>query len=102
MVSSLYRSLDPRKHEIRILNVLSCGDRILAVSPTQPGAGDNDSSINEADIHCLLHTASLNDEPSYTALSYVWGTDVPSTAVLVNGKTVLVRKNLAAVLGCLQ
>ena len=102
MDSSLYRGLDPRKHEIPILKVLSRGNRILAVPPTQPGAGDSDSSSNEADIHCVLHTASLDDEPSYTALSYVWGTDVPSTAVLVNGKLVLVRKNLAAVLGCLQ
>lgn len=40
----------------------------------------------------------MDDEPLYTALSYVWGTDKPSTAVLINGKLVLVRKNLAAAL----
>ena len=103
MASSLYRSLDPRKHEIRIRTILSRGDRILAVpSSTQPGAGDDDLSVNAVDIHCVLQTASLDHEPSYTALSYVWGTDVPSTAVLVYGKPVFVRKNLAAVLRHLQ
>jgi hypothetical protein len=95
--SRLYRSLDPRKHEFRILTILSSEDHIPAVPPSQLRGG-NDSSINAADIHCILQTASLDDEPSYTALSYVWGTDEPSTAVLINGKLVLVRKNLAAAL----
>ena len=94
----LYRSLDPRKHEFRILTILSSEDHIPAVPPSQLRGGDNDSSINAADIHCILQTASLDDQPSYSALSYVWGTDEPSTAVLINGKLVLVRKNLAAAL----
>ena len=102
MASSLYRSLDTRKHEIRILTILSRGDHIPGVPPTQPGAGHDDSSTNAADIHCVLQTASLDDKPSYTALSYVWGTDVPSTAVLMNGKPFLVRRNLAAALRHLQ
>lgn len=86
--SRLYRSLDPRKHEFRILTILPREDHIPAVN----------SSTNAADIHCILQTASLDDEPSYTALSYTWGTDKPSTAVLINGKLVFVRKNLAAAL----
>ena len=45
---------------------------------------------------------SLEDEPSYTALSYNWGTDVPSTAVLINSKSIFVRRNLAAALRHLQ
>ena len=102
MASSLYRSLNPQKHEIRVLTILSCGNHIPAVPPTQPGPGDDDSSTNAADIHCKLQTLSLDDEPSYTALSYVWGTDIPSTRVLINSKPVLVRKNLEAALRHLQ
>ena len=102
MASSLYRSLDPQKREIRVLAILPCGDHVPAVPLTQLESDDDDSSVNVADIHCVLQTVSLEDEPSYTALSYTWGTDVPSTAVLINSKPVFVRRNLAAALHHLQ
>lgn len=102
MAPGLYRSLDPQKREIRVLTILTCGDHIPAVPPTQLGTGDDDSSTNAADIHCVLQTVSLDDEPSYTALSYNWGTDAPSTAVLINSKPVFVRRNLATALRHLQ
>lgn len=102
MASNLYRSLNPQKHEIRVLTILLCKNLIPAVPPTQPGPGDDDLSTNAADIHCVLQTVSLDNEPSYTALSYVWGTDFPSTRVLINSKPVLVRKNLEAALRHLQ
>jgi len=100
--SRFYHSLDPRKHEFRILTILPRQDQIPAVPPSQPGLGDDDSSANAADVHCIMQTASLDDEPSYTALSYTWGKDKPSTAVVINGQLVLVRKNLAAALRHLQ
>ena len=102
MASSLYRSLDPQKREIRVLTILPCGDHIRAVPLTQPEPADEDSSTNAAEIHCVLQTVSLEDKPPYTALSYTWGTDVPSTAVLINSKPVFVRRNLAAALHHLQ
>lgn len=100
--SRLYRSLDPRKHEFRILTILLHEDHIPAVSPSQLGVGNDNSSTNAADIHCVLQNASLDNKPSYTALPYIWGTDNPSTAVPINSKVVFVQKNLAAVLQQLQ
>jgi len=102
MASVLYRKLDPRKHEIRILTILPHGKYIPAGPPNQLVEGDDDLSTNAANIHCELQTISLDDESSYTALSYVWGTDVPSAAVLINGEPFSVRKNLAAALRHLQ
>lgn len=102
MASGLYRSLDPQKREIRVLTILASGDHVIAVPLTQPESADDDSNTNVADIHCVLQTVLLEDEPSYTALSYHWGTDVPSTPVLINSKPVLVRRNLAAALRHLQ
>ena len=102
MASCLYRSLDTQKREIRVLTILPYGEHIRAVPLTQPDLADDDSSTNMADIHCELQTVSMGDEPSYTALSYHWGTDVPSTAVLINSKPVFVRRNLAAALRHLQ
>ena len=102
MASSLYRSLDPQKREIRILTILPCGDHVPAIPPTRSELANDVSSTNAAEIHCVLQTVSLEDEPSYTALSYNWGTDVPSTAVLINSKSIFVRRNLAAALRHLQ
>ena len=102
MASSLYRSLDPQKCEIRILTILPCGDHVPPVPLTQSESVHDESSTNAAEIHCVLQTVSLEDEPSYTALSYNWGTDVPSTAVLINSKSIFVRRNLAAALRHLQ
>ena len=102
MASSLYHSLDPQRREIRILTILPCGDHVPAVPLTQQESADDDSRANVADIHCVLQTVSLEDEPSYTALSYNWGIDIPSTAVLINSKAVFVRSNLSAALRHLQ
>ncbi|KAI1277878.1 HET-domain-containing protein [Xylaria sp. FL0933] len=51
--SSVYQSLDPTLKRIRILELL-------------PGFFENDLTGN-------LWTVTLNDKPSYTALSYTWG-----------------------------
>ncbi|KAH9484582.1 Heterokaryon incompatibility protein 6, OR allele [Psilocybe cubensis] len=50
----LYLPLDPSRNSIRLLVL-------------HPGQGSGD-------IHCSLAVASLEREPSYTALSYTWGT----------------------------
>lgn len=84
--SELYHALDPWKHEIRVLTVLPRGD----------------DAVEAADIQCLLRTVSLDDEPSYKALSYVWGTDLPSDMITIHGEAIAVRKNLATALQQLQ
>ena len=50
----LYRSLDPRKHEFRILTILLSKDHIPAVPPSQLRGDDNNSSINAVDIYYIL------------------------------------------------
>jgi hypothetical protein len=57
------------KAEFRILTILPREDHIRAVSPSQLGVGDDDSSTNVAHIHRIMQTTSLDDEPSYTSLS---------------------------------
>lgn len=49
-----YVPLDGIKHEIRLLKIAP--------------------RISSDDIECDLIHASLDDEPSYEALSYTWGT----------------------------
>ncbi|KAJ3564410.1 hypothetical protein NPX13_g7853 [Xylaria arbuscula] len=49
----MYQPLDPASKCIRVLELL-------------PGVFEND-------LRCVLRTVSLNDKPSYTALSYTWG-----------------------------
>jgi len=48
----------------------------------------------DSDITCRLFKVSLVDEPSYTALSYVWGDPTITKPVLVNGIEVQVTLNL--------
>jgi hypothetical protein len=50
----IYQKLDTSKREIRLLEIL-------------PPQNDSDK------VRCRLHTVSLDGEPEYIALSYVWG-----------------------------
>ena len=45
-------------------------------------------------IECELHVFQRANAPYYYALSYCWGSDVPSHAVLCDGRDLLVTKNL--------
>lgn len=59
-------------------------------------------SINQdtwtAPITCTLHTVTLKDQPSFTALSYVWGPPNPASHIQVNEEQVGVGRNLSAAL----
>ncbi len=51
----------------------------------------------ESRIECALQHISLDDEPQYQALSYVWGNSRVRKCVLVDGiHPILVTENLAA------
>jgi hypothetical protein len=52
-LSSIYSRLNKERNEIRVLELLPAG--------------------KSQDIHCNLKIISLDDKPTYTALSYTWG-----------------------------
>ncbi|KAF2851795.1 HET-domain-containing protein [Plenodomus tracheiphilus IPT5] len=45
-------------------------------------------------LSITTHISDVNHPPLYTALSYVWGDPTPTKSILLNGHTVLVRRNL--------
>jgi hypothetical protein len=54
-------------------------------------------------IRCEVFEASLDDSPSYDALSYTWGlASCPHYPILLNGRTFLARENLWLALYQLQ
>ncbi|KAI8691839.1 HET domain-containing protein [Fusarium sp. Ph1] len=71
----LYRRLDPSTSEIRLLEV--------------PSDGSEDWG---------LITVSLNDNPKYFALSYVWGEKKDLDKIILQGQDVKVTPNLASAL----
>ncbi|KAI0423868.1 heterokaryon incompatibility protein-domain-containing protein [Xylaria sp. FL1042] len=78
MVALNYTPLDPSRKEIRLLTLLN---------------GEwNDK------IKCKLYVASLDKEPKYEALSYVWGSQTDLVDIDVNGVTFSATQNLYAAL----
>ncbi|KAJ3543656.1 hypothetical protein NM208_g3461 [Fusarium decemcellulare] len=71
--------LNPQTHEIRILS--------LQVNPLS-------TKTHEVPIRCSLSVASLEDNPSYFALSYVWGDPVRCREIIVNGRRSSITSNL--------
>ncbi|KAN0092470.1 Heterokaryon incompatibility protein (HET) domain containing protein [Hyaloscypha variabilis] len=70
-----YRPLSHSSKELRLLVLL-------------PSANFSDQ------IECRLHHSSLQDNPQYEALSYVWGETDSSEPILLDGQEVIVRQNL--------
>ncbi|KAI0114184.1 HET-domain-containing protein [Hypoxylon sp. NC0597] len=58
--------------------------------------GDDDYNHEDTRVlvECELTHHSLDSSPHYTALSYTWGTDLPSRRTKINGKSILIRENL--------
>lgn len=75
---SIYQALDATISEIRVL--------IL-----HQGSGDQE-------LRCTLKTVSLNDQPAFHALSYVWGSGTERGHVNINGHVVPVTSSLATIL----
>jgi Heterokaryon incompatibility protein (HET) len=59
-------------------------------------------SSNNGGFQCELTKCSLNDNPEYYALSYVWGDSTVTKNILVNGKTFAATTNLIAALEILS
>ncbi|KXL50262.1 hypothetical protein M433DRAFT_84197 [Acidomyces richmondensis BFW] len=75
----IYSPLNDARKEIRLLKI-------------KPSYDEN------TPISCEITVSSLEDEPSYSALSYCWGPENPTTFVTINGSDVGIRPNLAAAL----
>ncbi|KAL2143754.1 hypothetical protein VTI28DRAFT_10051 [Corynascus sepedonium] len=52
------------------------------------------SSASPTDIELILHRVSLDNQPSYHALSYVWGDPTPTRSIRVNGRPLPIAHNL--------
>ncbi|KAJ9634566.1 hypothetical protein H2199_008849 [Coniosporium tulheliwenetii] len=74
----VYKPLDPSRREIRLLTL----------------AGGQFSD----DIHCSLSTVSLDDEPVYEALSYVWGDPNITRTIILQWTLQQATTNLEAAL----
>ncbi|KAK1751079.1 heterokaryon incompatibility protein-domain-containing protein [Echria macrotheca] len=83
--SSLYSPLPSPRH-IRILEIIPLDE---------PDETDETDEI-ESWIHCKLHVRSLDEaHGTYDALSYAWGSEVPTVSVMVNDQTILMTTNLS-------
>lgn len=72
--SKIYAPLDTDRREIRLASIV-------------PGRWSED-------VYCNLKVVSLDDTPTYEALSYTWGDPLDKTPIFLNGLTFLVTKNL--------
>ena len=97
-MTSTFPTLNSQKREIRILKPLS---------QPQPDRPDHDEAThlvtnnNEFPGLRMQFThviVSLDDNPSYTALSYVWGSRKSMKPIIVNGQDFLITENLYSVL----
>ncbi|KAK5652305.1 hypothetical protein OQA88_10653 [Cercophora sp. LCS_1] len=63
-LTTLYSPLDPARSPIRLLEIISA---------------DSDAGP----VRCLLRIVSLDDKPTYCALSYVWGDPAKTAKILI-------------------
>ncbi len=75
---SIYSTLDQSKRQIRL----------ITLSPGQI----------EDPVCCYLSIVSLEEDPEYEALSYVWGNPAERLSILLDGYDVKVTKNLRSAL----
>lgn len=83
-----YRPLDPKHNELRLIRLclpLSDG----TVEKSKP-------------LCCFLRHVSLDDDPNYIALSYVFGAAEPPSSLNVNGRSLRIMNNLDVALRHLQ
>jgi hypothetical protein len=79
LCSRSHTTIHPAYKELRETRI-----RLLKILPIQADRA----------IHCRLEEFSLDDEPTYTAISYTWGSQHGTHAVFVNDHSLLVPKNL--------
>lgn len=88
--------LDNTKRQIRLLHL---HPPLCHVSEGECG-NENGDATNA--IHCTFSLASLDDNPSYEALSYVWGDPGTNASITVHGHHFPVTSNLVSILKLLR
>ncbi|GKZ26827.1 hypothetical protein AbraIFM66951_005024 [Aspergillus brasiliensis] len=78
-MSFQYDALDPAQRQIRLLSI-------------------HPSITKSGPVHCSLHTVSLNDNPKFEALSYVWGTNDTTERIFLDGNEFYVTPNVGKAL----
>lgn len=76
--SSIYHHLDATASQVRVLT-LHRGSR-------------------DQELRCSMKTVSLDDQPEFHALSYVWGSGIDKDRINIHGHVVPVTSNLASAL----
>jgi hypothetical protein len=94
-MASSYPTLGAKSTQIRLLELLPL--KRNGYYPT-----DTSTWFNCENIECNLTVYTLEQAPTYDALSYAWGSDEPTVPVTINGQNVLVRPNLAYALAALR
>ena len=83
-----YKPLDPKKNEIRLLELLPKG---IIISRREDK--NTEARLPRAIRARLVHV-SLDDNPQYEALSYTWGDSVFSQNIRLDGQSYPITKNL--------
>ena len=77
-MQTIYQPLDERRSQIRLIEIISIG-----------GSGK---------VKCKLSVSSLEDNPEFAALSYVWGDPKVTKDIILNNEIFSAATNLAAAL----
>lgn len=83
-----YDPLDVSRREIRLLDLCH--------------ASDDQEDGTKSIIRCAIFSVSLDEAPSYEALSYAWGSTARVAKIVVNGKECLVPGNVSIALEWLR
>ncbi|KAF2033915.1 hypothetical protein EK21DRAFT_17890, partial [Setomelanomma holmii] len=96
-----YAPLEKTRQEIRLLHLLP---RAQATADAEAPcvADDGIVSRTQDEICCELNAVSLDETPSYEALSYVWGDPTTTHHVVLDGLKFPVTANLHTALAHLR
>ncbi|KIN02564.1 hypothetical protein OIDMADRAFT_160053 [Oidiodendron maius Zn] len=93
-----YRTLTPHQKRVRLVHVLP---------ENQSSSLSASANWNQCDPHpfdpktlvsCTISHVSLDDKPTYTALSYSWGDPSLTSPIIVDGSLIRVTRNLESAL----
>ncbi|KAF3038977.1 hypothetical protein E8E12_002657 [Didymella heteroderae] len=85
----LYAPLDYEKREIRLLHF-----HHPQVGFLDEGYDEGTDIDSTSELHCSFSIVSLDDDPQYDALSYVWGDTSEACHINLDGMTISVTANL--------
>jgi hypothetical protein len=74
-----------RKRPFTYMICFSLAKRQIHLCTIHPGAFDES-------LRCILRTVSLDEEPKYETLSYVWGEPIIDHAISVDGSVLMIHQ----------